>query len=68
MVIFDDMEKGEEIYVNSDNEICTYKKDDSFVKYVREDVVDKKINEMYNQLRRAEKEVDNLSMKIYAKY
>ena len=63
------MEKGEEIYVNSDNEICTYKKDDSFVvKYVREDVVDKKINEMYNQLRRAEKEVDNLSMKIYAKY
>ena len=62
------MEKGEEIYVNSDNEICTYKKDDSFVKYVREDIVDKKINDMYNKLLRAEKEVDNLSMRIYAKY
>ena len=62
------MEKEEEIYVNSDNEICTYKKDDSFVKYVREDIVDKKINDMYNKLLRAEKEVDNLSMRIYAKY
>ena len=59
------MEKGEEIYVNSENEICTHKKDDSFVKYVREDIVDKKINELNNQLRRAQKEVDNLSMKIY---
>ena len=28
------MEKREEIYVNGENEICTYKKDDSFVKYV----------------------------------
>ena len=62
------MEKEEEIYVNSDNEICTYKKDDSFVKYVREDIVDKKINDMYNKLLRAEKEVDELSMRIYAKY
>lgn len=59
------MKKGEEIYVNSDNEICMHKKDDSFVKYVREDVVDKKINELNNQLRRAQKEVDNLSMRIY---
>ena len=55
------MEKEEEIYVNSDNEICTYKKDDSFVKYVREDIVAKKIDELNNQLRRAQKEVDNLS-------
>ena len=62
------MEKEEEIYVNNDNEICTYKKDDSFVKYVREDIVDKKINDMYNKLLRAEKEVDELSMRIYAKY
>ena len=62
------MEKEEEIYVNSENEICTYKKDDSFVKYVREDVVNKKINDMYNKLLRAEKEVDELSMRIYAKY
>ena len=62
------MEKGEEIYVNNENEICTHKKDDSFVKYVREDIVDKKINEMYNQLLRSEKEIDNLSMRIYAKY
>ena len=62
------MEKEEEIYVNSDNEICTYKKDDSFVKYVREDVVDKKINELNNRLQLAQKEVDNLSMRIYAKY
>ena len=62
------MEKEEEIYVNNDNEICTYKKDDSFVKYVREDVVAKKIDELNNQLRRAQKDVDNLSMRIYAKY
>ena len=62
------MEKEEEIYVNSDNEICTYKKDESFVKYVREDIVDKKIDELNNQLRRVQKEVDNLSMRIYAKY
>ena len=62
------MKKEEEIYVNSENEICEYKKDDSFVKYVREDVVNKKINDMYNKLLRAEKEVDNLSMRIYAKY
>ena len=62
------MEKGKEIYVNGDNEICTYKKDDTFVKYVREDVVDKKIDELNNQLRRAQKDVDNLSMRIYAKY
>ena len=40
------MEKGEEIYINSENEICAYKKDDSFVKYVREDVVNKKINDI----------------------
>ena len=59
------MKKGEEIYVNGDNEICTHKKDDSFVKYVREDVVAKKIDELNNQLRRAQKEVDNLSMRIY---
>ena len=59
------MKKREEIYVNGDNEICTHKKDDSFVKYVREDVVDKKINELNNQLRRAQNEVDNLSMRIY---
>ena len=59
------MEKEEEIYVNSDNEICTHKKDDSFVKYVREDIVDKKINELNNQLRRAQNEVDNLYMRIY---
>ena len=59
------MKKGEEIYVNCDNEICTHKKDDSFVKYVREDIVDKKIEELNNQLRRAQKEVDNLSMRIY---
>ena len=52
------MEKEEEIYVNSDNEICTYKKDDSFVKYVREDVVAKKIAELNNQLRRSQKDVD----------
>ena len=62
------MEKEEEIYVNSDNEIWTYKKDDSFVKCVREDVVAKKIDELNNQLRRAQKDVDNLSMRIYAKY
>lgn len=62
------MEKEEEIYVNGENEICAYKKDDSFVKYVREDIVDKKIDELNNQLRRAQKEVDNLSMRIYAKY
>ena len=62
------MEKREEIYVNGENEICTYKKDDSFVKYVREDIVDKKIDELNNQLRRAQKDVDNLSMRIYAKY
>ena len=55
------MEKGEEIYVNSENEICSYKKDDSFVKYVREDVIAKKIDELNNQLRRAQKDVDNLS-------
>ena len=59
------MEKGEEIYINSDNEICAHKKDDSFVKYVREDIVDKKINELNNQLRRAQNEIDNLSMRIY---
>ena len=62
------MEKGEEIYVNSDNEICAHKKDDSFVKYVREDIVDKKIDELNNQLRQAQKEVDKLSMRIYVKY
>ena len=62
------MEKGEEIYINSDNEICAHKKDDSFVKYVREDVVAKKIGELNNQLRRAQKDVDNLSMRIYVKY
>ena len=62
------MEKGEEIYINRENEICTHKKDDSFVKYVREDVVAKKIDELNNQLRRAQKDVDNLSMRIYAKY
>lgn len=62
------MEKGEEIYVNSDNEICAYKKDEFFVKYVREDVVDKKINELNNQLRLAQKEFDDLSMRIYVKY
>ena len=44
------------------------KKDDSFTKYVREDIVDKKIDELNNQLRRAQKDVDNLSMRIYAKY
>ena len=59
------MEKEKEIYVNGENEICTYKKDESFVKYVREDVVNKKIDELNNQLRRAQKEVDNLSMRIY---
>ena len=48
------MEK-EEIYVNGENEICSYKKDDSFVKYVREDVVAKKIDELNNQLRRTQK-------------
>ena len=62
------MEKEEEIYVNSDNEICTYKKDDSFVKYIREDIVDKRIEELNNQLRREQKDVNNLSMRIYAKY
>ena len=62
------MEKGEEIYVNSDNEICAYKKDESFVKYVREDVVDKKIDELNNQLRLAQKDVDDLSMRFYVKY
>ena len=62
------MEKEEEIYLNSDNEICTYNKEDSFVKYVREHIVDKKIDELNNQLRRAQKDVDNLSMRIYAKY
>ena len=59
------MEKEEEIYVNGENEICSYKKDDSFVKYVREDVVAKKIDELNNQLRRAQNEIDNLSMRIY---
>ena len=62
------MKKGEEIYVNSDNEICAYKKDESFVKYVREDVVDKKIDELNNQLRLAQKDVDDLSMRFYVKY
>ena len=62
------MEKGEEIYVNSDNEICAYKKDDLLVKYIREDIVDKKINELNNQLRLAQKEVDDLSMRMYVKY
>ena len=62
------MKKEEEIYVNGENEICSYKKDDSFVKYVREDVVAKKIDELNNQLRRAQKDVDNLSMRIYVKY
>ena len=62
------MEKGEEIYVNGENEICAYKKDDLFVKYIREDIVDKKINELNNQLRLAQKEVDDLSMRMYVKY
>ena len=56
------------LIVDPQNDFCTYKKDDSFVRYVREDVVAKKIAELNNQLRRAQKDVDNLSMRIYAKY
>ena len=56
------------LIVDPQNDFCTYKKNESFVKYVREDVVDKKIEELSNQLRRAQKDVDNLSMRIYAKY
>ena len=49
------------LIVDPQNDFCTYKKNESFVKYVREDVVDKKIDELNNQLRRAQKDVDNLS-------
>ena len=49
------------LIVDPQNDFCTYKKNESFVKYVREDVVDKKIDELNNQLRRAEKDVGNLS-------
>ena len=56
------------LIVDPQNDFCTYKKNESFVKYVREDVVDKKIDELNNQLRRTQKDVDNLSMRIYAKY
>ena len=49
------------LIVDPQNDFCTYKKNESFVKYVREDVVDKKIDELNNQLRRAQKGVDNLS-------